>query len=197
MTTPFTEYEIGKYYEVPCIRVGSTVSACARKGGWIPVLLPWHEDAAIIGFPEHHYHYDPRFIDNRLFHEFDFGLVIPRHPVSFFVKYEDGSPTTDRTKTLFTGVPIYRRLKCKRQMPRYVSFGPPQRSEPLNGWPRKLETAYAHDHLRNGICPHKGIDLTTCPVVYGVVTCPGHGLRWNVETGKLVKRWPEVRKDAA
>lgn len=36
-------------------------------------------------------------------------------------------------------------------------------------------------------CPHKGTDLSTCPVVDGVVTCPAHGLRWRVANGDLVK----------
>lgn len=190
---PFQEYEVGKYYKIPCVRVGSVVPACARKGGWIPVLLPWHEDASIIGFPEHHYHYDPRFLSKRAYREFSYGLVLSRHPgMSGF------SPRIANTsQTLFDGEIVYRRLTYKRPFPPYRLFEDRAGREMRNGWPSKLETAYAHDHLRNGVCPHRGINLTTCPVVYGVVTCPGHGLRWNVETGKLVRRWPEREKDAA
>lgn len=186
MTTPFTAYEVGKYYKIPCVRVGSMVPACARKGGWIPVLLPWHEDKAFLRFPHHHYHYDPRFLGTRRYQGFGFAKVITRHPAGL---YDSDSPLT-----FFIGPIVYRRLKCQRPMPQFPVF---DRYWGRRHWPSKLEAAYAHDHLRNGVCPHKGIDLTTCPVVDGVVTCPGHGLRWNVETGKLVRRWPEANKKAA
>jgi hypothetical protein len=148
----FTEYEVGKYYRVPCVRTED-----CRKSR--PVFLPLHEDAALIGFPHYHYHEDPRFLDSRDYKQFSFERVF--------------CPTVG-----VLGPAEYRLRKCKRAMPEYPRHMP---------WRISLAHAYAKEKLRNGICPHKGTDLTTCPVVDGIVTCPGHGLRWNVTTGKLVR----------
>jgi hypothetical protein len=35
-------------------------------------------------------------------------------------------------------------------------------------------------------CPHHGTNLLSCKPVDGVVTCPQHGLKWNIKTGVLV-----------
>lgn len=35
-------------------------------------------------------------------------------------------------------------------------------------------------------CPHHGTNLISCKSIDGVVTCPQHGLRWNVKTGELI-----------
>lgn len=151
----FTEYQVGKYYRVPC-----TQTEGSRK--WRSVFLPLHEDAAFINFPRYHYHEDPRFLDSRDYKKFSFARVI--------------CPTVG-----VPGAAEYRLKKCQRVMPEYPQHMP---------WRLSLAHAFAKEKLRNDICPHKGTNLTTCSVVDGVVTCPGHGLRWNVTTGKLVRRWP-------
>ena len=33
-------------------------------------------------------------------------------------------------------------------------------------------------------CPHHNTNLTSCKAVNGVLTCPMHGLRWDITTGK-------------
>ena len=40
--------------------------------------------------------------------------------------------------------------------------------------------------MKNMRCPHHGTNLTSCKPVNGVVTCPQHGLRWNIKTGELI-----------
>lgn len=35
-------------------------------------------------------------------------------------------------------------------------------------------------------CPHHKTNLTSCKPVNDVVTCPQHGLKWNIKTGELV-----------
>ena len=177
----FHEYQVGTFYKVPCVRVGSALPACARPNGWIPILLPWHEDAAIIGFPHPHYHYDPRFLGPWEYEGFSFNKILTRHPVITYPELR----VADTSLTFFTGSITFRRLKCKRVMPEYPVFAKDWHDR---HWPGLLECTYATKQLKHGICPHKGIDLTTCPVIDGVVTCPGHGLRWNVKTGRLVKR---------
>ena len=64
----------------------------------------------------------------------------------------------------------------------------PQRRGYHDGKLYKLfETACDGLKMTGMKCPHRGTDLTNCPVVEGVVTCPAHGMRWRVEDGSLVK----------
>ena len=172
----YEEYQVGKYYDVPCVRVGDVAPKCARLGGWIPVLLPFHEDAAILNFPTEHYHYDLRFIEAKLYREFYFGVVLTQRLV-----WSDN--------TFFSGDIVYRRLKCKRRMP-VLSLSMLSNHTLAT----RFEAAYAHARLRNGVCPHKGIDLKQCQVVMGVVTCPGHGLQWDVKTGQLRRQFSENKE---
>lgn len=75
-----------------------------------------------------------------------------------------------------------RRLKCKAQWPAY----PDAKSV---HWLGALEMAYSGQRLKRGlVCPHKGTDLSTIKPDGMVITCPLHGLRWNVRTGELAPR---------
>lgn len=78
------------------------------------------------------------------------------------------------------------KLRCRRLL---KSFCNPRTKTPPH-WLEEMEKAYAHNRLRDGhICPHRGI---SCRGVIaesdGGVVCPGHGLKWNLETGQLVSR---------
>lgn len=175
MTTPlFQDYEVGQYYRVPCVRVGNTVPSCATRGGWIPILPPFHHDAEILDFPWLHYHYDPRFLTTREYRTFHFGRPLHPHPGQWKNGVFTISPSP---RTFFVGSPEYRRKKCQRMMPTFP------RAEAV--FMPALERAYVTHRMRRGRCPHKGIDLTNCPVIDGIVTCPAHGLRWHVDTGAL------------
>lgn len=58
-------------------------------------------------------------------------------------------------------------------------------------WMEKLETQYAKARLLPGlICPHRGVSCAgvSCAGNVSTVVCPGHGLAWNRETGRLVTR---------
>lgn len=73
--------------------------------------------------------------------------------------------------------PVPRRMRCKRKMPHFP--------RDLVSWLPQLEAAYTGCTMKNMICPHRGLPLVDCEQKDGVVTCPGHGLRWNIATGKL------------
>lgn len=157
-------YEIGKFYRVPVV-FGVVYSYAPR---WLPALGPKHEDAAIIGFRDQHYHIDWRFAPEALLKlgsRFGSPLGIVLH---------EGRANPDGL-----GRPELRRIKCKRLMPEF----PRHRA----GWVERLERAHSACKLKPGmVCPHRGIPLDTLPVVNDVVTCPGHGLRWHVRAGELV-----------
>lgn len=71
---------------------------------------------------------------------------------------------------------------CLREMPvqrLFTGFGP----------------RFVDDHkgkkLKCKRCPHKGVDLSTIPVVDGVITCPAHGLRYDAESHVCISEFPQ------
>ncbi len=52
-------------------------------------------------------------------------------------------------------------------------------------WFTVLEAAYSDARMKCKTCPHRGLPLDGLPVKDGVITCTGHGLKWNIETGAL------------
>lgn len=168
-----SEPEVGKFYMVPCVRTG--------QGYWVPVMGPPHEDGAIINFPYHHYHRDLRFLSEadvvELANTFAFRLSCTLEEAAMIV------PTL--THNHVTAPPVERRMKCRRRMPTFPLTLRPKHVAPW--WP-KLQSTYADASAKCGRCPHKGFSLKGLPEKDGAVTCPGHGLRWNVETGEMVPR---------
>lgn len=171
-------YEIGKFYQVPCVR-----------GQWHhlnrdwPVMGSLHEDGEVIGFKQMHYHIDWRFVARPWIDEFSAALKGLAEPISH--NYIVPLITWRRMNPAGLPEPTMRRRKCHR------AHSLPWESAHIQGrkdwWGPKLEAAYAGCKLGPGrICPHRGYDLSHEPVNdQGVVTCPCHGLRWNVFTGAL------------
>lgn len=179
-------YQVGSYYEIKCVH-----GALYDDIQWWPVMGEAHRDKEIIGFPDLHYHIDWRFVSARTYH---------RHVASDFYRSESkaafGVPLMlmpekrdgyFRRPRQFGDVPgeietRRRRLKCKRSLPPYPHGAAP--------WMARLSEHHAAACLKHRVCPHRGYDLSREPVVDGVVTCPLHGLRWNVETGACVQPSP-------
>ncbi len=167
-------YEVGKFYKVPCVKATTRFNL---GGGLIPIMGPLHSDAEFINFPHPHWHIDFRFlgahawgrVHQRRFHGDSacYTHVAQKDP-------HWGGPILDHAFGVQT-----RRMQCKRAFPLY-----PYK---LATWLPKLKAAFSDHRLKPGlVCPHKGISLADCPRDGDVVTCPGHGLRWNVKTGALV-----------
>jgi hypothetical protein len=160
-------YEIGQFYKVPCVR-GKYYNVVAD---W-PVIGPQHEDKEFVGFSWQHYHIDWRFVPQPLFKPVGFNFGAPLMTSS--VLNPDGLPK-----------PVMRRRKMQRAMPDFTEVR--WRAK----WFPKMEAAYAGCKLKPGlVCPHRGIPLAGQFQDGDVVTCPGHGLRWNVKTGELVPSQP-------
>ena len=199
--------EIGQLYKRPCVRTfwpnGQPVNSKAR---WFPIIGPLHEDQDIIGFKPDHWHIDYRFLSlrnrNRKNWKYDFSdvfivpitLVAPllekpldctheKHLTSIYSK--DPFMMLDHLQE-HSEIPVkaYYRLMYRR----YYAAYPEYPAEQI-GWLEKLEEAYGDHRLKPGlICPHRGADLTGIEPVDSVVTCPLHGLRWDLTSGKLVPR---------
>lgn len=157
--------------EIVPYEVGKKYRVPTIEGHWCgvfrswPVIGPLHEDREHIKFDREHYHIDARFLSNR-----QMAVGDPfNHPL-----------TLDRV----VGPVRYVLRKCHRTWPEYPAHK--ARFLPY------LESAYAGERLKPGLaCPHKGAPLQGLEVHDGCVTCPLHGLRWCVETGKLKRReWP-------
>lgn len=170
-------YVVGKFYRVPCVRGYWSI----WDDNW-PVFGAKHEDFELLGFKPHHYHLDARFLSDR-----QWRRVVGRFG-DFYALFS--RPLQDVDDSIGTGQtltpPTTRRLKCRRQWPEHpMARGTPAFASRI--W-SKLRSAYADATLLHGrICPHRGAPLSTIPVdSEGCVTCPVHGLRWNVSSGKQV-----------
>jgi hypothetical protein len=167
-----TEPEVGKFYLVPCVR---------HYGEWVPVIGPRHDDREVIGFAEKHYHKDVRFLsDDWLEQRWAWSRFNSSRPLTCTPEeYELASVL------IVDAEPRERRMKCRRRMPQFptaiTDAGRP-------AWQRKLERAYKNANAKCGRCPHRGLPLNGQPVKDGKVICPGHGLVFDVATGKLVPR---------
>lgn len=168
-------YEIGKFYLVPCIKTVPP-SDYGRGCGYMPIMGPEHSDGEFINFPHDHWHVDWRFASSR-----DFKIATRAfrgHPQCYAAvimrwAYGKVGGTAMVEDSVFS-----KRVKCKREWPTYP--------RDAAVWLPKLEQSLKGCNLKGMVCPHRGISLEGAPREGDVVTCPGHGLRWNVKTGELV-----------
>lgn len=171
-------FKIGKRYWVWCIRTSRRAGyGCAH----MPINGPWHEDAAIIRFPDEHYHVDWRFVARLqwerciryYWHSSDLGRVQTKVLTAWAIAPGiNGNPA----------VPVLRLRMCHRDAPDFPGIGP---------WMKELEAKFKDHRLPDKCftCPHRGIDLRSGNVrADGTVVCPGHGLKWNLKTRRLVPR---------
>lgn len=176
---------VGKFYMVPCIRT-QTVDGELVNNTWWPVTGPRHEDTEFIGFSKQHRHYDIRFLNND---QMDKLCNRGRHrKISFFGPDPD-QPDSEAHNNVTTSnmEPVRRRLKCKRTQPSYSAGGT---STPR--WIAPLSEHLSDARIKCGKCPHRGLPLLSLPREPGtdIVQCVGHGLRFDLKTGKLVKGAP-------
>ncbi len=174
--------QVGRYYLVPQlnqIRNGKIIR--------VPVHGPLHEDAEIIGFPHQHYHVDTRFMSDAFCRRY-----IAPYSDPFFLKERTVLQQAmimpvivsyfPHCYKLESSEPILLKRLCQRETQEEFPFA----DTPFN---LPLSNAYSDCtiNLENPICPHRGFKLKGLIEKDGVVICPGHGLRWNLNTGALVK----------
>lgn len=169
---------VGQRYLVP-----TTTHHWIGAVSMLPVFLPRHNDAEILGFVDQHFHVDPRFLGQRLWQraqDYAGGFLDPdnsalatcqRYPVSRLRNHDADPPQV-----------IWRRLKCQRSEAEYVHGDKPNIV--------KLGNAYAGrpcKRARSGwVCPHQHFPMGSVPVVDGVQTCPLHGLRVGADDGVIL-----------
>ena len=165
---PAAEVVVGRMYLVPMVR--GLFQYWRRR--W-PVLGPKHEDADYIGFEHEHYHFDWRFVDRDVFDTLYYDKLDGHILFAWAL--------TDLRNQIPLGPVIWRRRKCHRPMPDFPRH--------LPMWLLTLEAAYADRVLTDAlVCPHRGVALGgLARDTVGCVVCPLHGLRWNLETRRLVR----------
>lgn len=172
-------YEIGKVYDVPCVYADNWINLYT---GWIPVIGPMHEDAEHVNFPYEHWHIDWRFFSKRMFDKviMPAHVLLPKYKTPEQYLYAWPVQQKDLNGRAIVARPVeQRRMTCKRTFPEFPRHAAK--------WIPELECAYAGSQMKNMRCPHRGIPLDGLSVMDDVVTCPAHGLRWNVKTGALVR----------
>jgi hypothetical protein len=173
--------QIGKYYLVPCIW-DRWLGASER---WIPVIGDWHNDPEI-GAAFYHFHFDLRFFSvNMMTVESQAETLmarVQRSPVPF----ETGSEEERR------GAPSinFRNKRMMREMPDFPACSPQSKPGGKANLLRKLEYLYRDVVLKDCLtCPHRGMNLKNLPRKEdGTVICNGHGLKWNLQTRRMVER---------
>ena len=166
-----TNVRVGKYYSVPCVYWNN-------YRFHVPIIGPLHEDVEHINFPHAHWHIDWRFVRAYWYQ----SLVKYKHPVPVFAVVVCQKNTVGAVSRMNT--------RLKREMPEFqTAYSRDGEDKHPVPWLSSLEDAYAGSTLKPGlVCPHRGLPLAGCPVVDGAVVCPGHALKWDVTTGKLIRR---------
>jgi hypothetical protein len=154
----------GRSYLVPTIR-----------GEWLddhgvadwPVIGPRHKDKEL-GVNLSHYHIDLRFVSMDVFNRGGQNTVV-----------NDSYEARVR----------YRKWTCLQACVVLSNVRTPKGMVELN---KVYAGKQCAGSARTGwTCPHRGVWLGSQPAVEGVITCPGHGLRVNAKTGRLLSAYTE------
>jgi hypothetical protein len=157
---------IGETYLVKCVyaKFGSE-----SNKHWVPVFGELHHDKELY-LEKKHYHIDWRFRD-RIHQESQeetyrlHGYYLGIKNTYFYQPILEENIIIEEYKPL-----IYQR--------HFEEF-------PEHSFDELLDL-YKGVKMQGMICPHKRANLASCEIINGCVTCPCHGLKWNVETGELV-----------
>jgi len=168
---------IGETYVVPCVlgqvyNIGPHLIPLA----WWPVILPSHQDTK----------YLPKFRTNwkdvdgvwteieETYYEENKNDNIHIHADPRFAPEENYMPYEIKNQDWHTILTQeseieYREMICLRDMPVQRLF---------TGFGKKFVEDHKGKKVKCGRCPHKGVVLSSMPVIHGIITCPAHGLRF-------------------
>lgn len=163
--------EVGRWYWVPCLLVPRRFLGMH----WLPTLGHKHRDAEL-GAPWLHIHVDWRFVPEPAYRMACRGHTGKPHGA--VISNDDPAWSWQSEPGNLTGEPVLLLRKCRRAMPTFPNA--------VGGGFARLEAAHLNGcaRLKDGhTCPHRGIDLRPFAGADGIVICPGHGLRWDLNTG--------------
>lgn len=159
-----TRVEVGRTYDVPCIVLTPRVA--------LPVLTAEPHADPELGVSAEHHHYDTRFLLDWELEGLAARLVGYERPV------DDAPAVMLVVERARVGKVIRRENRsCLRETPTFPSE--------VAAWSQGLAPTYSGRKWRGGCraCPHRGTPLRGLEPVGGRITCPAHGLKFDVETG--------------
>lgn len=160
---------IGEKYMVRCVLYNSAFDKEIKI--WIPVFSHKHSDK---GYQEAlHYHLDNRFTEE--YFMLRMREVMENGEDEFAKQNKGYGEWSLAVRDDLVEKEEYKKMIYLRHM-----------SLPKDQLFHKIIDQMKGKTMKDMICPHHGASLKSCPVVDGVVTCPQHGMKWNVKTGKLV-----------
>ncbi|HLP91434.1 MAG TPA: Rieske 2Fe-2S domain-containing protein [Nostocaceae cyanobacterium] len=176
---------VGKKYLVPCVYHEKDWPFLG--GRFVPVIISnIHEDSEL-GVYRHHLHYDLRFVaghkltQNSVRKVFAVADEFRRINVEYKVEYKTPKTFADLEDL---GLIAWRIRTCFRN---YQPFS--SNDHDLINMVSKLEKLNGNKKACNYICPHRQMSFKGyLENSQGHITCPGHGLTWDKQTGELVKK---------
>ena len=190
------EPAIGAFYRRPCVRAHWPTTQIH----WLPVLGPIHSDREHIKADFQHLHVDYRFLNLEIRRSLDdliddcgdircINRVYSRTISHVWPRGHDEPVELNKIHPMEIHPSSWISVRPRKYQGPYPPY--PYENVP---WLHELSQAYAERTLIEGtICPHRGTDLAGfVPDDDGVVTCPLHGLRWCVGTGRIVANTAET-----
>lgn len=167
--------EVGRFYLVPAI-LWAWGGYLSRPKSWWPVIGPKHDDLEFFQFKHKHYHVDPRFLTKRLkaqVYPSRYGSAeqsVLGQPINS-VALPEGPPP-----------PVLRKMKCTLRFVDYP-FGD---TDPVMAINRHYAGQQCDQSKFGWICPHRNVQLGSIMPIGGVITCPFHGMRIDMVSGKCL-----------
>ena len=180
---------IGRKYPRPCVRT-RWVSV---RIGWIPVLGSVHRDREYVGADFSHVHVDYRFLSEAARATLESEMSITRRAIQ--INQVHSTPITyvwpdemDHAVDVEDAPRLDIKTESWLQIRKVTYRGPYPTYPPHVQWIDELSAAFQEARLGlSRICAHQGTELSGfVPEADGTITCPLHGLRWDVATGRLV-----------
>lgn len=163
--------------------VGQTyIVTCTNLNGLLPFMVPTLGDAHIDPPNDHnppfiHVHIDFRFITDESLDQLKLARQPTIEEIARTKKTIIAVIRTYNNEVIFTESP----MKCVR---RFFYETEPNCIVTFRANGVKLPENAKLDDCMN--CPHQGINLKNIQPVNGIITCPGHGLRYFASDGTLV-----------
>lgn len=158
---------IGKIYLVKCVR-SKRPFVIGKHYQWCPVFGEKHHDKELY-LEKIHYHIDWRFMPQKYLEE--------HHQ-----NYQNKGWYLGIQNTYFYSPMMEYEIEEERYLP--LEYLQDFEHFPDHSFDELLEL-YKNVKMKDMICPHKKANLKSCKVENDIVTCPCHGLKWNVKTGYL------------
>jgi hypothetical protein len=194
---------VGETYLVPCIDIENWDYTPLKN---IPVMGTIHSDPELgVNADIPHIHLDQRFIDPDLINLFTYHgneselSARPARNMHFVTGY---SIPIVRATSIISGI-VEKPKVCCRPTP---TLGPytVNHDGSVKRWVQGdnvdnsgvFEDKYENIKLKDcKVCPHRGIHLGSVPARGGLITCPGHGLDFDEQTGCVVRRTKKTGDD--